>query len=115
MTLLDLIHTKMQETLTSQGKVSLALSGGSSPVAIYEELSTYDLDWSKVTLTLIDDRQVDADHPDSNQLLIARTMRQHNASAAHFIPFTNGLTIASPILPSFMGTDGHLPRFPVHA
>ena len=107
MTLLDLIHTKMQETLTSKGKVSLALSGGSSPVALYEELSTYDLDWSKVTLTLIDDRQVDADHPDSNQLLISQTLRQHNAIAHISSHLINGLKIVYPILPSlaWVSTD----------
>ena len=40
MTLIDRIHKKMQETLTCKGEVSLALSGGSSPVALYKELST---------------------------------------------------------------------------
>ena len=108
MTLLDLIHTKLQETLKRKGKVSLALSGGSSPVALYEELSTYDLDWSKVTLTLIDDRQVDADHPDSNQLLISQTLRQHNAIAAHFIPLDKWPEDRIPDIAILgMGVDGH--------
>ena len=108
MPLLDRIHSKMQETLKRKGKISLALSGGSSPVALYEELSTYDFDWSKVTLTLIDDRQVDANHPDSNQLLISRTMRQNNAIAAHFIPLEKWSEDRIPDIAILgMGVDGH--------
>ena len=108
MTLIDRIHKEMQETLTRKGEVSLALSGGSSPVALYDELSGHDLDWSKVTLTLIDDRQVAADHPDSNQLLIARTMRQNNARAADFIPLEEWREEHIPDIAILgMGTDGH--------
>ena len=108
MTLIDRIHKEMQETLTRKGEVSLALSGGSSPVALYDELSGHDLDWSKVTLTLIDDRQVTADHPDSNQLLIARTMRQNNARAADFIPLEEWREEHIPDIAILgMGTDGH--------
>ena len=108
MTLIDLIHSQMQENLNRTGGVSLALSGGSSPVSLYQGLSERDLDWSNVTLTLIDDRQVSADHPDSNQLLIARTMRQNNASAAHFIPLADWPEDHIPDIAILgMGTDGH--------
>ena len=108
MTLLDRIHDKMQETLKRKSEVNLALSGGSSPITLYEELSTYDFDWSKVTLTLIDDRQVAADHPDSNQLLISQKMRQNKASEARFIPLDKWPEDRIPDIAILgMGVDGH--------
>ena len=58
--------------LSKFGEVSIALSGGSSPVALYEGLSSIDLNWARIRVTLIDDRLVPADHDDSNQKRCAR-------------------------------------------
>ncbi len=78
MTLIDTITAQLSERLQKQDRVSIALSGGSSPVALYQGLSKKDLDWPRVDVTLIDDRDVPPDHPDSNQKLIAETLLQNN-------------------------------------
>lgn len=57
----DLIATSIAEDATTIG-----LAGGSTPKAAYELLPDRDLDWSRVTLWLSDERYVPVDHPDSN-------------------------------------------------
>lgn len=105
---IDLILNGMAQNLVKKGKVSLALSGGSSPVELYQLLSSVEFDWAKVSITLIDDRLVPADHPDSNQRLIAETLRQNNAADAAFIPLADwpDNEIAD-IAVLGMGSDGH--------
>lgn len=105
---IDLMQNEMAQNLGKKGKVSLALSGGSSPVELYRLLSSVEFDWAKVSITLIDDRLVPADHPDSNQRLIAETLRQNNAAEAAFIPLEDwpDNKIAD-IAVLGMGSDGH--------
>ena len=56
MTLIDKIAKALEAGLSKFGEVSIALSGGSSPTVLYEGLSSIDLDWARVRVTLIDDR-----------------------------------------------------------
>ena len=60
----------INEAIQKNGRASMAVSGGSTPKPLFEELSLLDLDWPRVDLTLVDDRWVDADHKDSNELLV---------------------------------------------
>ena len=59
-----------QEAITERGVFHVALSGGSTPKAIFSILSTEPhkdlVDWSKVYLWWGDERAVDEEHPDSN-------------------------------------------------
>ena len=108
MPLLDRITMALSEVLAAKGKASLALSGGSSPVALYQSLSRVDLDWASVTVTLIDDRLVPSDHPDSNHRLIKETLLQDKAAAATFIPLDDWSADNIPDIAVLgMGTDGH--------
>ena len=108
MTLIETITAQLSERLQKQNRVSIALSGGSSPVALYEGLSEKDLDWSRIDVTLIDDRDVPFDHQDSNQRLIAETLLQDKASQATFIPLQNWPKRQIPDIGILgMGTDGH--------
>lgn len=59
-----------QEALKDHGYFAVALSGGSTPKAIYQELATEKnrdrLDWSRILLFWSDERAVLPTHPDSN-------------------------------------------------
>ena len=68
----------------ARGTASLALSGGTTPVPIYEALSHLDLPWSQVQLTLTDERWVPVDDPASNEAMVRRTLLQGPAAAARF-------------------------------
>lgn len=59
------IHTA-QRAIQQRGRFAVALSGGSTPKAIYQALSSAQLDWTKVWLFWSDERAVPPDHPDSN-------------------------------------------------
>lgn len=56
-----------QRAIQQRGRFTVALSGGSTPKAIYQKLAQNpELDWSKVWLFWSDERAVPPDHPDSN-------------------------------------------------
>jgi len=55
------------ETAMCGGEHDIALSGGSTPKALYEELATRDIDWSSVNAVLVDERWVPPQHPRSNE------------------------------------------------
>lgn len=59
-----------QQSIAKHGHFAVALSGGSTPSAIYRGLAQADarkkVDWSRVWLFWSDERCVPRDHPDSN-------------------------------------------------
>ena len=108
MTLITAIAASLRDSLLKTGKVRIALSGGSSPVALYEGLSSIDLNWARVCVTLVDDRLVPADHDDSNQKLVRKTLLCGKAAAAQFIRLQDWPEGHFPDIAILgMGTDGH--------
>ncbi len=55
-----------QRAIQQRGRFTVALSGGSTPKAIYQKLKAAPLDWSKIWLFWSDERAVPPDHPESN-------------------------------------------------
>jgi len=72
--------------LSEQNKALFAGAGGSTPSPIYRRLAQADLDWSKVAVTLVDERHVPESSPDSNARLMRETLLTGKAAAARFIP-----------------------------
>ena len=95
------------------GSGSLVVCGGTSPISIYEELSNIDISWSKVFLTLVDDRLVDPDHRDSNQKLLHNHFIKNKAKNINFFPLTENFLSNTEFKKPFditilgMGEDGH--------
>lgn len=83
------VADQLREALTRKGQTSLAVSGGRTPAGFLRKLANQPLDWSHVTITLVDERWVPADHADSNARLVRETLLQGPASSACFIPFFN--------------------------
>jgi 6-phosphogluconolactonase len=52
--------------IETKGRAYIALSGGSTPKAIYQKFKKQDLDWSKVELYFSDERVVPINDPQSN-------------------------------------------------
>jgi 6-phosphogluconolactonase len=59
------IHSA-ERAIQQRGRFTVALSGGSTPKAIYERLGKEKLDASKIWLFWSDERAVPPNHPDSN-------------------------------------------------
>lgn len=79
----------LQAGLAERDRVLLVLSGGSTPVPFFEALSKLPLDWSRVVVTLADDRWVPHDHADSNARLVRAHLLQGPAGAATFVPVSS--------------------------
>jgi len=77
----------LRAAIAARGLASLAVSGGKSPIPLFEALREQDVDWAKVTVVLVDERVVPRDHEASNTALVARHLLQGKAAAAHFCPF----------------------------
>jgi 6-phosphogluconolactonase len=117
----------LRDAVGRQGSASLAVSGGTTPGEFFRTLSREQLDWAKVTVTLVDERFVAPDSPRSNAGLVAENLLQNEAAAAKFVglyaPADDVETAArqanaemAKLLPLDavvlgMGTDGHTASF----
>ncbi|MFK7860723.1 MAG: 6-phosphogluconolactonase [Granulosicoccus sp.] len=75
----------LQSDIEARGQASLVVSGGSTPAPVFHQLSQTSIDWSKVTVTLADERWVPPGHADSNESLVRNTLLVDKASAARFV------------------------------
>ena len=78
------IARELQAAIAARGQATLAVSGGRSPIALFEQLHEQALDWSKVTVLLVDERCVPHDHADSNTALVRQYLLHGPAAAARF-------------------------------
>ncbi|WP_234188910.1 6-phosphogluconolactonase [Shinella sp. NM-101] len=126
--LADRVSAALADGIAARGRATIAVSGGSTPKAFFRALAARDIDWSEVTVTLVDERFVPADNPRSNHLLVADNLLQGKAKAACFLPLyrdagsaQEAAKIASAAVASLghpfdvvilgMGTDGHTASF----
>ena len=91
------IALRLRNAIEQKGSAVLSVSGGKSPIALFEHLSKQPIDWSRVWITLVDERCVPCTHPASNALLVRTHLCQHLAAKANFIPM---VTLAQAPLPS---------------
>jgi 6-phosphogluconolactonase len=80
----EAIRSAILAGVAARGTASLALSGGTTPIPIYEALSHLDLPWSQVQLTLTDERWVPVDDPASNEAMVRRTLLKGPGALARF-------------------------------
>ena len=85
------IAQRLRAAVTERGQALLAVSGGKSPVPLFQQLSQQALPWAQVTVLLVDERCVPPDHPDSNSALVRQHLLQGEAAAAHWLPFFDAL------------------------
>lgn len=110
--------------IEKNGSATMLVSGGSTPLPLYQQLSSSNLPWSNINVALVDERWVDDDHPGSNELFIKNSLLRDRAREAVFVKMKTvadtaeqGLTRCEKCyreLPTpfdltilGMGTDGH--------
>lgn len=86
----ELLH----KGIATAGRASIALSGGSTPVALFERLSLLDISWKDVDVTLVDERWVEATEKDSNERLVRSHLLQNRAAAGNFTGMKNSAVTA---------------------
>ena len=79
------IAQRLATAIQARGFAVLSVSGGKSPVALFEALRVIDIDWSRVRVTLVDERCVPRIHPDSNALLVQTHLLQDLAAKAQLV------------------------------
>ena len=128
--LAEAVADHIRTAITERGMAAIAVSGGSTPARFFQALGkTKDVDWSKVIVTLVDERWVDETSNRSNALLVNERMLQGPAAVARFFPLFSGgdeptaeavaktnaslvdlpLPFAAVVLG--MGSDGHTASF----
>ncbi len=80
------LSADLSAAVAANGRALFAGPGGSTPSPIYARLAQADLDWSRVAVTLIDERYVPETSPESNARLIQDVLLTGPAAAARFIP-----------------------------
>jgi len=79
------IVAKLKNAIATKGQAVLLVSGGRSPIALFEQLSQANVQWDKVIISLVDDRWVGPTHESSNENLVNQYLLVNKAAAARFI------------------------------
>ena len=109
----QIIFDKLEQGLNKKDDVSLIVSGGSSPIQIFKDLSAMETEWGEINISLVDDRVVDKNHNDSNEKLVNDLLITDKAKDANFISICNqsdkltNLNRPFNVMLLGMGEDGH--------
>src|ERR1700690_1121464 len=88
--LADQIAASLKTAIAARRLASLVVSGGKSPIRLFELLRDEELDWSSVCVALADERWVDPSDAASNEKLVRDVLLKGRAAAARFQGLKNG-------------------------
>ncbi|HKJ94031.1 MAG TPA: 6-phosphogluconolactonase [Gammaproteobacteria bacterium] len=83
------VAERLEDAIGARGRASLVVSGGSTPVPFFEALRRRPLEWSRVSVTVADERWVPEDDEQSNAWLVRRHLLQQAAAAATYVSLKN--------------------------
>ena len=110
------IGRRLSEALKTHGRASLVATGGRSPGPVFDRLRAAEgIDWSRVIVTLSDERCVGAEDPASNARAVRGRLLVGPAARAHLLPLwpepdPAALRAIAPFdaVMLGMGEDGHV-------
>jgi 6-phosphogluconolactonase len=84
------IAASLTAAIDARGLASLVVSGGRSPVRLFEILRAQAIDWDRVCIALADERWVDPHDAASNERLVRDVLLKEHAAGARFLGLKNG-------------------------
>jgi 6-phosphogluconolactonase len=107
--LADWTAERLRAAIAARGVALLIVSGGKSPARFFELLSDMELDWTRVAVTLADERRVADDSPRSNARLAREKLLRNRAAAANFTPLADVRLPGDQELAAASARVAHLP------
>jgi len=122
------VADQLRAAIEAKDGATLAVSGGTTPALFFDALSHKDLDWTKVVVTLVDERFVPPASERSNERLVREKLLRNEARLARFVGLYSqattvdaaarqaeaGIALLGPRLDVVvlgMGADGHTASF----
>jgi 6-phosphogluconolactonase len=87
--LAEQIRVDLHEAVVQRDSASLVVSGGRTPLRLFEQLRSKVLQWRDVWITLADERWVDVSSDASNEHLVRQHLLLDQAAGAHFVGLKN--------------------------
>jgi len=84
--LADRLVAQINQSIESTGIATMAVSGGSTPKPLFRTLAKREVDWSKLVLTLVDERWVPSGHELSNASFVQKHLLDDLPDTATFVP-----------------------------
>ena len=83
--------------LAAHGRARMLLSGGTTPAPVYAQLAVAPLDWTRITVGLVDERWLSPHDSASNARLVRESLLDH-VEANHFEPLVReGQSLAASV------------------
>ncbi|MGQ4275742.1 6-phosphogluconolactonase [Pseudidiomarina sp. E22-M8] len=117
------LRLQLEQAIDERGHAYLVVSGGRTPIPLFQLLAKQQLAWPRVTIVLADERWVPPSDASSNEKLVREHLLQDQAAAAKFVsllsaaddPHDGEQEVSERLaqLPTFdavilgMGEDGH--------
>lgn len=108
--LAEAVAADLRRGIEERRQATLAVSGGRTPGRFFAALASQTLDWTKVTITLVDERWVPAGHERSNEGFVRRGLLQGRAAAAQFVGLVSEAADPEVGLAEIAGRIGALPQ-----
>ncbi len=104
------IASALETGLGTGRGASLVVPGGRTPIALFERLSSVELDWQNVWVTLTDERWVDSGSSSSNERLVREHLLRHAAAKCNFVGLKNAAADARSGAAASWSAIAELPR-----
>lgn len=88
-TLASDVAQTLARAIAARGGASLVVSGGKTPVRLFEQLRSQPIDWRRVCVALADERWVEPGDPASNERMVREVLLKDRAAEARFAGLKN--------------------------